>query len=506
MLRYLLGILILAEWAAPFVHAQPDDAAIRNSVAQVVVFDGETPTRLGSAFAVTAAGHVMTAAHLVADEEQIVVVPLASGAELVARVVGRDDRADVALLLVNGLELPVLKLAMDGFEPGRRVFSVGVWPETGPPQSVAQAAEEVALVLAGGSVGTHDEMPVADDSPPIPLIVHNAMIPATGYGGPLLNECGEVVGVNRGSPGVSTRRLRRGYAPKDVVYAVEVSAMSGLLEAAAVEVLRSTESCVEALAAARAEAEATQEQLEEVESEKEAADQRAAEARILVGELETRYEEAVRTGSERAEDLEARLEAAREEQETTRAVAGALESRVVALQQQLERQATDRTRLILMVVVVGALLAGLGVTAFAIHRRNARQLAAAQEDAAHARREANDIRADSAASSFPDFVLLGVNGDGVPVSLKLPRALLVGDGAIVGRSPRNSTLLIDDRTLSREHARIFGDGDAVYIEDLRSTNGTQVNGRRIAPDEPTLVEHGVTIELGEVKLQLTESA
>jgi pSer/pThr/pTyr-binding forkhead associated (FHA) protein len=54
------------------------------------------------------------------------------------------------------------------------------------------------------------------------------------------------------------------------------------------------------------------------------------------------------------------------------------------------------------------------------------------------------------------------------------------DPTVIGRNPNTDITLLDEG-ISREHAIIeFDDGsDAFTIEDLQSTNGTKVNGKRI---------------------------
>jgi pSer/pThr/pTyr-binding forkhead associated (FHA) protein len=49
---------------------------------------------------------------------------------------------------------------------------------------------------------------------------------------------------------------------------------------------------------------------------------------------------------------------------------------------------------------------------------------------------------------------------------------------VIGRSTHCGVSLAD-RFLSRQHARLFREGDDWLIEDLGSRNGTFVNGRRI---------------------------
>jgi predicted component of type VI protein secretion system len=53
---------------------------------------------------------------------------------------------------------------------------------------------------------------------------------------------------------------------------------------------------------------------------------------------------------------------------------------------------------------------------------------------------------------------------------------VVGPGMTIGRLPDN-TVVVDNRAVSGHHARIFRDGDTVILEDLKSTNGTFVNGQ-----------------------------
>lgn len=77
------------------------------------------------------------------------------------------------------------------------------------------------------------------------------------------------------------------------------------------------------------------------------------------------------------------------------------------------------------------------------------------------------------------------------------------DGPVViGRSPGADIVIADD-FISSTHARVHPLGDDAIIEDLDSTNGTVVNGQRIAG--PVEVRPGDEIELGAVILKLVRS-
>jgi pSer/pThr/pTyr-binding forkhead associated (FHA) protein len=51
-------------------------------------------------------------------------------------------------------------------------------------------------------------------------------------------------------------------------------------------------------------------------------------------------------------------------------------------------------------------------------------------------------------------------------------------GVILGRSS-SCDLSIQDAILSRQHCRIYSEGDQVYLCDLNSANGTTLNGHDI---------------------------
>lgn len=50
---------------------------------------------------------------------------------------------------------------------------------------------------------------------------------------------------------------------------------------------------------------------------------------------------------------------------------------------------------------------------------------------------------------------------------------------VIGRG-EDADLVLADETVSRTHARIAGDRDAIGLEDLGSSNGTMLNGNPIA--------------------------
>lgn len=74
---------------------------------------------------------------------------------------------------------------------------------------------------------------------------------------------------------------------------------------------------------------------------------------------------------------------------------------------------------------------------------------------------------------------------------------------IVGRSQKSSNIVLDDPRISRVHLQITRDFDhGVMVTDLRSANGTTLDGNTLAPNEPTPWALGQVIGLGQTQLIL----
>ena len=69
----------------------------------------------------------------------------------------------------------------------------------------------------------------------------------------------------------------------------------------------------------------------------------------------------------------------------------------------------------------------------------------------------------------------------------------------VGKLAGAVDMVIDEKSISRMHAKFFRDGNKIYISDLNSTNGTFRNGMRLAPNASEMIEPGDEIRLGKLK-------
>lgn len=136
---------------------------------------------LGSGFIISSDGYVLTNNHVIADADEII-VRLSDRSELQAKLVGTDPRTDVALLKVDGKNLPTVKLGdSEKLKVGEWVLAIG--SPFGFDHSVTKG-----IVSAKGRTLPNDTY--------VPFIQTDVAINPGNSGGPLFNMNGEVVGIN----------------------------------------------------------------------------------------------------------------------------------------------------------------------------------------------------------------------------------------------------------------------------------------------------------------------
>ncbi|GAB4463463.1 MAG: zinc ribbon domain-containing protein [Anaerolineae bacterium] len=126
------------------------------------------------------------------------------------------------------------------------------------------------------------------------------------------------------------------------------------------------------------------------------------------------------------------------------------------------------------------------------------------------RREGVEVKTDRLAwgtSHFEegDQLVIYVRDDATPIIVE------PGTQMVVGRSDAYSGVKPDldlaayravERGVSRYHAAIHRVEQALMLEDLNSSNGTRVNGRRVPPGQPWVLHDGDELRLGNLTMHL----
>jgi serine protease Do len=135
----------------------------------------------GSGFIVSPDGYILTNTHVVADAETVT-VRLTDRREFQAKVIGADERTDVAVIKINAGNLPTVKLGDPSrLKPGQWVLAIG------SPFGFDNSA--TAGIISATSRAVPGENYV-------PFIQTDAAVNPGNSGGPLFNMAGEVIGIN----------------------------------------------------------------------------------------------------------------------------------------------------------------------------------------------------------------------------------------------------------------------------------------------------------------------
>ncbi len=141
--------------------------------------DREMPRGQGSGFLISPDGYIMTNHHVVEGADEILVT-LADKREFKGRVIGSDQRTDVALVKIDGAGLPSSKIG----DPVH--LRVGEWViAIGSPFGLQNTVTAGIVSAKGRETG---EL--------LPFIQTDAAVNPGNSGGPLINMRGEVVGIN----------------------------------------------------------------------------------------------------------------------------------------------------------------------------------------------------------------------------------------------------------------------------------------------------------------------
>jgi len=165
----------------------PEDSPFRDFFRRFFEMPHGTPKQerktqgLGSGFVISKDGYILTAAHVVKDADNIL-VRLSDRRELEAKVVGVDERTDVALIKIEAKDLPTVRIGdSDKLEVGEWVLAIGA------PFGFEYSATQGIVSALGRNLPSESY---------VPFIQTDVAVNPGSSGGPLINAEGEVVGIN----------------------------------------------------------------------------------------------------------------------------------------------------------------------------------------------------------------------------------------------------------------------------------------------------------------------
>ncbi len=166
-------------FGAPLPPRQQPERAPRNRKQAPAPQQEDVTRGVGSGFIISPDGYVMTNAHVV-DGADDVYVALTDKREFKAKVIGIDKRTDVALLKIDGTNLPLLPMGdSNKIRAGEWVIAIG------SPFGLDNTVTAGIVSAKARDTGEY-----------LPLIQTDVAVNPGNSGGPLINMRGEVIGIN----------------------------------------------------------------------------------------------------------------------------------------------------------------------------------------------------------------------------------------------------------------------------------------------------------------------
>ncbi|MCU0548226.1 MAG: trypsin-like peptidase domain-containing protein [Leptolyngbya sp. Prado105] len=167
------------------VRESIDDFGLDEFLGRRVPQQQQVQRGTGSGFITTADGQVITNAHVVEGADTVTVV-LRDGQTYPGRVVGSDAISDLAVVKIEGNNLPAAPLGdSDALVPGQLAIAIG------NPLGLSNTVTQGVISATDRSVA---EIGIPDKR--VNFLQTDAAINPGNSGGPLLNAAGQVVGVN----------------------------------------------------------------------------------------------------------------------------------------------------------------------------------------------------------------------------------------------------------------------------------------------------------------------
>ena len=154
-------------------------------------YQGQMYSGSGSGIIMSADGYIVTNAHVVSMPDGSAAtgleIVLSDGTRMEAHLVGADSRTDLAVIKVNANDLPYAEFGnSDQMEIGETVIAIG-----------NPGGEKLSSSVSQGIIsGLNRQIKTSSDGYSINCIQTDAAINPGNSGGPLVNQFGQVIGIN----------------------------------------------------------------------------------------------------------------------------------------------------------------------------------------------------------------------------------------------------------------------------------------------------------------------
>ena len=440
--RVLLVVALL--FCGRDAMAAPDFAALEKSVVRIVT-QTNRGVGAGTGFVINDRGYIATNVHVIAGGRQIKAIPTNSSRMYDAEVIATSAQLDLAIVRVQGIDLPPITFSLAQAKKGQKVWAIG-YPggadRERPAHDPTVQDGVIGRVFTGAWLRQNFR-----------IIQHNAPTNPGNSGGPLVDDCGRVIGVNTQaslilirSPSGGTERVPHAAG---IYWSSHIEELARLLQTHNIAFQSETHACLPADGAGSAE------EMQKALKDADRARKRAEEARdqfliwgIALGLL------------------------------TLIALAFALKKP----RRQIVRVAEGMSRRI-----------GRGGVG-AVQKRSAGP------------HPLNARKPQRSAGPGRGLVLSGFDGRGNRVRIALSPERFAGQrlGLSLGRHPELVDEVVNDENVSRRHVRIAVREDRFYVEDLNSSNGTFLNETRLSPFRPVPLDYGAKVRLGKLVLLVSK--
>lgn len=436
--------------AVPVVDAAPDVETWERSIVRVY---NNSKNGFGTGWVVSENGIVATNHHVIAGgrDFSVFLAGTTTNDGIPAKVIWSDPRLDLALLQVPGFSGQPFKLHTNDPIRGSLSYTAG-YP--GMADAAAQGMN-FRISIYSGTIS----LVVNQEQSGRRIIQHDTIVNAGNSGGPLLDDCGRVLGVTS-----------EGFADADVnVVWLSVAVSELAAEMARLNIPYEVDNSVCALAGAGLGGEAL--------------DQEARNA----------AEDAASTATSAATAAQSAASVA----ENATSVVENVKANVEDLEQKMFSWGV-------------IIIAGLAILLVLVLRRPRQHIVRVLEEVSRTIRRSNQAKPNNKPTTDQldqnknknSLVLSGFSSGGKTIRIELHNEKLniAGKGISIGRSTTLCDYALDDKEVSRRHARISLQDGVYFIADLNSTNGTKVNDKAIKPFEPRAITSGDFVKIGQLEL------